>query len=46
MWREKRVDMVVGDVNFISIFGASDENVKAKFECLKFVLIEDYSHNV
>ena len=38
--------MVVGNINLFSIFRASDKNVKAKLKCVKFVLIEDYSHNV
>ena len=38
--------MVADDVNLFSIFRASDENAKAKLKCVKFVLIEDYSHNV
>ena len=44
---EGRRDLiVVGDVNLFSIFRASNENVKTKLKCVKFVLTEDYSHNV
>ena len=38
--------VVVGDVNLFSIFRAFHENVKAKLKCVKYVVIEDYSHNV
>ena len=33
-------------LNSFSIFRASVVNVKAKLKCVKFVVIEDYSHNV
>ena len=38
--------IVLGDVNVFSILWAFDENAKAKWKCVKFVVIEDYSHNV
>ena len=44
---EGRRDLImVGDLNLLSIFPASDENVKAKPRCVKFVVSENYSHNV
>ena len=42
----KRDFVLVCEVNLFSIFRACEENVKAKLKCVKYVVMEDYSHNV
>ena len=37
---------MMGDVDLFSIFRTFDENLKAKLKCVKFVVTEDYFHNV
>ena len=38
--------MIGDNLTIFPLFQTFDESVRAKLECLKFVVIKDYSHNV